>query len=266
MKIIITSLLALMSFILVGQTNNELLIFNSKGDVYLKRGKLLFATPQAEKFLPGDYIIIKYGTLTVINSGNKRVTLKETGNYSYKAVLALMGKAEASTINRYFVNVWKQMNEVGDKRVLSTGGVVRTYDIEMQDSVSFFRLFPVDSATLISEKLILIYDNPENQSCTLLFTSENQEIIKQYQTQDTIFSVNIREIVPNTPGSVYWQITAPDVPDSNRKVLFVPDSYERSRLFESFEATFDSFSNHDDWVVFLLIANYFETNKIFCVY
>jgi len=267
MKATLTAGLVLLLLTTLAHAGQDLMVFSSSGEVYLKKGNLLIARPMAETLSRSDFVIIKNGTVSLINHESKRVTLSTPGTYDYQTITGMMNKAEASVITRYFVQVWKAMNENPEKNTLTTGGIIRTYDIDNQNSRICLKLFPVDSARIITERFCMVFDNAENEEYTLSISFGDNTILREYTSHDTIFKLHQNMINNGMPGVYSWKLGSAGSNNLHEGTFIIPDADELELLFSRFRVAYEIFSDFEDNMFFQLLAEYFRANRVFvCLY
>lgn len=248
--------------ILTADAQSNLLIFNTSGEIFLKRGKNLISMPIGELFLEEDYLIIINGSATIINRENKRISLNESKNYNYKEISEMMGKAEASITNRYFSYVWEKINK-SKKDVNLPGGVIRSYEILYEDEYKVYNAIsiPVDGARLLCERIYFVFDKEDDYKLSIY--SEELKLIKKYKSNNNEIILNINEINNAEPGLYYWEINPKIDEIGNRRSFIIPDEETFNKLKEEYNKTINDFESFDNTISSLLISEYFEQNQIF---
>ena len=237
--------------LLNAQSDSELLFFNSSGHVILVRGELVIKKIQGESFQKNDVLKIIGGDVTIINLNNKRITLEESGTYSFDDIYTIMQQVESSLTNRYFVYVWHKMNK-DDKQTNQPGGVIRG---------DGFVTLPSDSIIVLTDNIKFSINNESGSDYDLIIKSNNN-IIEQYPIRENL-TLSILDIVDGQPGKYYWEIKVPFGSSPDKKYFIIPDDKTRNILLEEYKKTISEFSIFDKDLQTLLIDEYLSDKKLY---
>ncbi|HRZ41960.1 MAG TPA: hypothetical protein P5228_04565 [Bacteroidales bacterium] len=230
----------------------ELLIYNSSGDVQLKRNQTVIRNFHGEKLIPGDVINLGTGSMTIISRDEKRVTLDKKGSYTYAQVQQMIKKAGASTSVRYFIMVWEAMKNQ-NTRTNAPGGVVRG------DEPS--RL-PGDSATILSDTILFFFRNPGNQTVTFRLLNQKFKTIITDTLTDSVKTLSLISPDSLPPGKYYWEISNPFAPPV-RWHFIIPDTPVRQQLMDTFRAFLADIQGFSSEEKRQLLWAYMQTQKVY---
>jgi len=251
MKFYSLLIIILYSLQLNAQTNSDLLIFNSSGNIILNRGNKSLEKFRSESLLKKDVIRIIDGSITIINRNNKRVTINKPGTYKYKEISEKLELVETSLTNRYFVYVWDKMNKK-DKLTSTAGGVVRGEDIVTS---------PSDSVYIISKSIKFSINNESSLKYPLRIMSDDSKLIRQYLIND-ILMIDLIDINDGKTGKYQWEIRVPYGNNPGIKCFFIPDKETRNKLLLEYKKNISEFSSFNNEIRSLLIIEYLKYNKM----
>jgi hypothetical protein len=231
---------------------SEMLVFNTSGDVSIKRNKTIIQRFNAEKVLPGDLITIGKGSMTIISRDEKRVTLTEKGTYTHAEVQKKFARANASTSVRYFIMVWESIKQQTDK-TNAPGGVARGEEPSR---------LPFDSAVVLTDTVIFFFRNPSIQP--VVFKVFNRKFITLYTDTltDSLMIMSLNTFSELIPGKYYWEASNPFSPPV-RWSFFLPDPASKKELTDSFHSFLSDIEDLTYSEKRSLIYAYMQSNKIY---
>mgnify|MGYP006948912641 CR=1 FL=1 len=248
MRIVIVFLIIFSTFTAFGQDESELLIFNADGNSYIQRSGTKISNIDGAEFKKDDLLFIINGSVTIISRQNKRVTLNENGKYNYNKVYNLMQKAEASVTNKYFVNVWDQMNNKHEN-MNYRGGVVRG------DAVPSF---PVDSAVILSDSICFEYIKEGETPGGISIKNEQFRELFYLNLTDNSIVMPLSDINNAETGIYYYEFDG-----SPTQCFIIPSKDELNEKLEAFNKIMESFSSFNDEMKARLVRDYMIENKVY---
>lgn len=232
--------------------NEDVLIFNSTGQVTLVRDYNSISNISGMRLLAGDEVIITSGSFTVLTNSYKRITFDKPGNYAYSTVIDLLKSADASVTNKYFVYVWEKMN-ANDEAVRHPGGVVRGDE---------YGLEPWDSAIIISKSITFSFPNQSDSEFDLYIYSKLNTLVFKSVIVDSV-EVNLSDLEISDPGYYYWYISSEFGGKPDKRWFEIPENSLKTVLKDEYIKFKDAIKTFSDIDRINLINEYLITNKIY---
>lgn len=238
--------------VLTGNASEEIMIFNTTGQVALLRDGGVLNKISGYRLVPDDKLVLTSGSFTVLTKSYKRITVDEPGNYHYENVIELLRSADASVSNKYFVYVWEKMN-ANDESVRHPGGVVRGDE---------WGLEPWDSAIILSETITFSIPNKADSEFDLLIFSKLNSLVFKSVIVDSL-EVNLSDLEVSDPGYYYWYISSDFGGKPEKRWFEIPENSTKSDLkkeYQKFKEEIKSFSDIDR---INLLNEYITTNRYY---
>jgi hypothetical protein len=208
------------AILLYAQPKEGYMIFQSSGEVTLKKEGIVFYNPDGKQFLPGDTLTINNGWVSLLDNQMKRVTLQENCSISYEFLTELFKEATASMENKYLIYLWEKMN-AREELTTKKGGVVRG---------EFFPIFPYDSAIILSDLWHFKFDNSGKQSVQLIIKDQFDYVIESIPTTDSVISTDSIFTSWSKPGKYFWAIRNDRTVDSEDWLFIIPTESEIEQI------------------------------------
>lgn len=250
------SLIFLMScsLLLNAQAKQELLIFNSSGNIVVIRGKNTIDKLSGERFLKKDVLKNIAGSVTIVSRNNKRITINEPGDYKYRDLSKRMKLAESSLTNRYFVFVWEKMSSKNDQTSVP-GGVIRGRELKSS---------PSDNVLVLSDSIKFFVENESKVEYVLWISSNEIKNTEEYPIYNNLV-LSINEINGGESGEYRWEIRIPSGKSSDLKCFIIPDMETKSRKLTECKQMLNEFSSFEVELRELLMTEYLKYNKLYLI-
>jgi hypothetical protein len=227
-------------------------IFQAQGDCIVKlQGKELPCS-ELTVFEENSEIEIRKGWISLLDGDKKRLTISNPGNYDFGFVRNSFEKQNASIENKFFALLFEMMKVKNTNLMDMPGATVRG---------NFFSFVegPLFGDTIIADKIILGFEEPETTPTEFLIYNEDNVIVAHFDSLDSQLIIPIER---NWEGStVRWEAVYVD------KIIgasiYIPEEslkFKKMKMLKEFIESIDDFPSD----VALKLENLFkQINKIY---
>jgi len=208
------------------QNSGFFMIYSMKGEATLIRNNVQLSLPRGERFVEGDILNLKHGTVVLLDKTNKRVNIDKQGEYSFPEIKHLFELANSSIGNKYLVFVWDKMAHASVS-TSKKGGVVRGEN-------EF--LFPPDSGIVFSDTLVFKYLNQEGIRWKLIIRDISAKVLAEYNSAGSLVIITKPTAEWWKPGMYEWILNIPGEEPSGPYQFTIADIAARNAFLTEWKS------------------------------
>ncbi len=260
-KVLFIIILCTFLSITLSAQNKGFYTFDIKGKVYLKEKATEKPVVRKQILSASDIIIIKENSSAVLfrEIDGVPVTLKNEGQYNYKKLMELADAAKPN-VTVYFLDFCKtEIIKSHDKGINKGTGVVS------RGNGALPMLMPPDSSLIIDMAVTFIWQQFGNKTdYYFLITDSLDNPLVKIKTMDTLITVYPYSCRFEEGRTYKWIVSSRINPATEDiRYTFKFSSTVQNRAFVSKLDEFKKSLKFTDEVNLLLLAKYFEENKLY---